>query len=206
MELASLYGMDKAAGRKGHCLIKALGRPLADRGGFSLMELVISLAVFAFGILGVIGMQMYALRGGSYSWNSSLAQRLAEQKLEFLKGKEYVYAQMTFFGTLQNTQQNVPELDRLAQGANDTIRVDIEEYGALKESPAVFYAANPGDAAPASPYDRFRRITIQRIVNGALGTDNMMLVKVIVYWVGPESDSANAATHRKIIMSGMIAL
>ena len=175
------------------------------RSGFSLIELLISLSVFAFGILGVIGMQMYALRGNSYSWNSTLAQRLVEQKLEYLKGERYTYATMTTFGTIQLNQDSVPVADRLAETANDTVRVDIEGYGQLKESPAVFYA-NPGGNVPASPYDRFERITIQKIVNGALGTDNRMVVRVIVYWVGPGSDPATLSTHKKIAMQGMVAL
>ena len=184
---------------------KGLFWPLRERSGFSLIELLVSLTVFSFGILGVIGMQMYALRGNSYSWNSTLAQRIAEQKLEVLKAMEYQFAKLATFGDFEANQNNVPAADQITNvGANDSIRVDIEEFGLLKESPGAFYGS--AGAAAAAPYDRFKRITIQKIVDSASGTDSKMVIKVIVYWVGTDSDPANPATHRKIAMMGMVAL
>jgi prepilin-type N-terminal cleavage/methylation domain-containing protein len=180
------------------------GARINNESGFSLVELLVASSVFAFGMLGVIGLQMYAIRGGSYSWNSTLAQRLAQQKIEYLESKKYTSAQDAIFGTLESNQNNVPVNDRVTAGGNDTIRVDIEGFGQVKENPATYFGSGVGSAV--APYDRFRRITIQKIVNGALGTDNRMVVKVIVYWVGQDSDPSDPASYRKISMMEMIAL
>src|SRR5512139_1345873 len=57
--------------------------------GFSLIELLISLTILAFGMLAVGGMQITTAKGGFSSNNVTTATILAQSKLEELKRFSY---------------------------------------------------------------------------------------------------------------------
>lgn len=57
--------------------------------GFSLIELLISLTILAFGMLAVGGMQITTAKGGFSSNNVTTATVLAQSKLEELKRFSY---------------------------------------------------------------------------------------------------------------------
>jgi prepilin-type N-terminal cleavage/methylation domain-containing protein len=55
------------------------------QGGFTLIEIVIALGVFAVGMLGLTAMQMHALRSGSSGRHSSQAAAIAQSQMEQLQ-------------------------------------------------------------------------------------------------------------------------
>jgi type IV pilus assembly protein PilV len=56
-----------------------------NRKGFSLLELLIGLAILAIGILAIAGMQMTSIRGNFFSDNIMQASLLGQDRLEQLK-------------------------------------------------------------------------------------------------------------------------
>lgn len=59
--------------------------------GFTLIEVMVALVIFAFGILAVLGMQTSAIRGGHQSNNLSEAARIGANKIEEFVSEEYAY-------------------------------------------------------------------------------------------------------------------
>jgi len=59
---------------------------IAEKRGFSLIEVMIGIIFLAIGILAVAGMQATSVRGNFYSNNVMLATYVAQDRLEFLKG------------------------------------------------------------------------------------------------------------------------
>lgn len=57
--------------------------------GFTLLEVLISLVVLAFGLLAAAGLLVTAIRGNSFSHHLTEATILAEAKLEALKNLNY---------------------------------------------------------------------------------------------------------------------
>jgi type IV pilus assembly protein PilV len=53
-----------------------------SQGGFSLIEVMIALAILAFGLLAMSGMQIHAMRGGASGRQSSQAAAIAQDKME----------------------------------------------------------------------------------------------------------------------------
>ncbi|HNR51768.1 MAG: prepilin-type N-terminal cleavage/methylation domain-containing protein [Bacteriovoracaceae bacterium] len=53
--------------------------------GFTLIELVIAILVFAVGILGIVKMQSLSITGNSYGMHMSQAVNIAQDKLEELQ-------------------------------------------------------------------------------------------------------------------------
>ena len=59
--------------------------------GFSLIEVMVAMIIFAFGILAVLGMQVTAIRGGSQSQNLSDAASAGANMIETLISQDYAY-------------------------------------------------------------------------------------------------------------------
>ncbi len=57
-------------------------KTLKREDGFSLIEVVVCLLIFAFGLLSLAGMQIISIRGNSFSNNLSQATTLAQDKME----------------------------------------------------------------------------------------------------------------------------
>lgn len=64
-------------------------------GGFSLIEVLISLTIFSVGLLAVAGMQITSIKGNFSSGNVTNATVLAQSKLEDLKSLSYTDANLT---------------------------------------------------------------------------------------------------------------
>lgn len=89
--------------------------------GFTLLELMVSLVIMSVGMLGIIGMFVYAIGGNAEGRNLSRATNLAGKKIEELKFTAYanltsdsagVYAPAPdkIFKTRYWTTKNVAEL------------------------------------------------------------------------------------------------
>jgi hypothetical protein len=116
-----------------------------------------------------------------------MAQKIAQQRMDYIVRLSYSAAkESTFTGGFQTDQSNVPKEDRLSLGPDDSVLVDIEDYGALMKNPNELYKDEDGDGVLDAPYDRFKRITIMKLIEGATGEDLHMVVKVVVYWRGAE--------------------
>jgi type IV pilus assembly protein PilV len=57
--------------------------------GFTLIELVVAIVIFAIGIVGVVKLQMAAVAGNAYSQNLSQALTVAQNEVEFLQSLDY---------------------------------------------------------------------------------------------------------------------
>lgn len=68
------------------CHTKSIVR---TRCGFTLLEVMIALAVLSIGLLGLSAMQMVAVKGTAFSSEMTYASMLAQQKLEELKNCDY---------------------------------------------------------------------------------------------------------------------
>lgn len=62
---------------------------LKNNKGFTLLELLIALAVLAIGLLGIAGMMISAIQGNAFGGKMSMAENLASQRLEFFKNLGY---------------------------------------------------------------------------------------------------------------------
>jgi type IV pilus assembly protein PilV len=65
------------------------------RQGFTLIEVLIALAILTVGLLAAAKMQISAIQGNYFSNNTTTALSLAEQKMEDLLGRTYTDAAVT---------------------------------------------------------------------------------------------------------------
>lgn len=203
---------------------------LKTNGGFSLVELLVALTILAVGMLGVLGMQVFAIRGNAFASNMTVAENIARQKIEYYNNVSYGTIRTVnpsplpsvkvagFTNTVVYGQTNVatttlPVEDRIAVSAigNDVDGVDIEGYGMLRAdwNNTVFEdrlnnvtkAAVP-DGIPDPPFDKFRRVTIFKVIDGeytvtgSMYSDCTIVIKVLVFWRGPEG-----AEHKVVMMT-----
>lgn len=63
----------------------------ATEEGFTLIEVMVALVIFAFGILAVLGMQTTAIRGGHQSNNLTEASRIGANLIEQFVSQDYAY-------------------------------------------------------------------------------------------------------------------
>jgi prepilin-type N-terminal cleavage/methylation domain-containing protein len=64
---------------------QSVGGVLSRKNGFSLLEVLIALLLFAVGILAIGGIQIGSIRGNSFSQEVTQATVLSQEKLEELK-------------------------------------------------------------------------------------------------------------------------
>lgn len=64
-------------------------------GGFTLIELVVAILIFAIGIVGIMKMHQASIQSNNFSMNLTQALNIAEDKIEFLRGIDFTDANMT---------------------------------------------------------------------------------------------------------------
>jgi len=62
---------------------------LKKQKGFTLIEVLFSLIIFAVGLLAIAGMQITSIKGNHFSSNVTQAAVLAQNKLEYLKNLSF---------------------------------------------------------------------------------------------------------------------
>jgi prepilin-type N-terminal cleavage/methylation domain-containing protein len=71
---------------------------IGNAGGFSLIELIIAMAILAFGMLAAASMQYSAIRNNTNGNIYTQANMLAKAKLEYLKNLDIDSAELTVSG------------------------------------------------------------------------------------------------------------
>jgi len=126
---------------------------LASEGGFTLIEVLIGISIFAIGILAVARMQMITVRNTTVGNLTSQATMLAHQKMEELK--------TTAFADLINEVENNIDADGNAGGN---------------------YNRTTTITTPAAPLDAHaRQIQVQVQWNAAHGGNRTIAVNSLTY-------------------------
>lgn len=60
-------------------------RRLRDQGGFTLLEVMITLVILAIGLLGLAGLQVIAIKGNSFGQQVTVASTMAQNQLEQMR-------------------------------------------------------------------------------------------------------------------------
>lgn len=68
--------------------------PLSKNTGFTLIEIMVAVAILAIGILAVSSMQMHSVEGNSLAGNTTEAITVAENELERLIGLPYTHVDL----------------------------------------------------------------------------------------------------------------
>ncbi len=110
------------------CLKYSVRHPSAPQGGYSIIEVMISLAIFAIGILGVATLQIMATNGNTNARKCSEASELAQGKIEALMATPYANVAdeivLTADGyTLQCVIVNQQDMD--GDGDTDIMEVEV---------------------------------------------------------------------------------
>ena len=71
------------------CSFNRIQRSLLDQGGFTLIEAMVAIVIFAIGILGAYQLQMYAVNGNTTANRVSAATKGAEYVVEELLAQDF---------------------------------------------------------------------------------------------------------------------
>jgi len=67
---------------------------IARQAGFTLVEIMIAVAVFAFGVLAIAAIQVWSMRGNASSQSITEAGNLASSQIERLMALDYTHADL----------------------------------------------------------------------------------------------------------------
>ncbi len=95
-----------------------------DQKGFTLIEVMIAVAILAIFVLGIASMQMSAIRGNNLGDNITCALTLAEDKMEELLGLDYNNPELA-----DGVKGNDSDLSRIDDGWIDRQELNIDETG-----------------------------------------------------------------------------
>lgn len=82
-------------------------RNLKKENGFTLLEVIVSIAILTFGLLAVASMQITAIRGNDLAGRVTEASGWGQEKVEELSGLSYTDADLDPNGN-PHTEQNPP--------------------------------------------------------------------------------------------------
>lgn len=90
---------------------------LDDRGGFTLIEVLIAMAIFSVGILGVAAMQLTAVRGNTSAGNVTANTFIGEDRVETLMSVPYGWVNLS--NGAHAPAQDVDGIDNDVDGTTD---------------------------------------------------------------------------------------
>jgi len=67
----------------------------SNRAGFTLLELVIAICIFAIGIVGIMKMHQASIQSNNFSMQLTQALNISEDRIEYLRGLPFSNADMT---------------------------------------------------------------------------------------------------------------
>lgn len=117
--------------------------------GFTLLEVIIAIAILSYGLLAVAAMQMGAINGNSLAYKLTERTTLAQDKMEELMGLSYTHADVrdddsTVGVTTTHTEPSPPKNYTIIWIVDDenpvtnskkiTVRVTLREKGVTKVS------------------------------------------------------------------------
>lgn len=79
-------------------------------GGFTLIELVVAILVFALGIMGILKMHQATVQANNFSMQLTEAVNAAEDQMEFLRGLSFNHNSMSIgaHNTTTTISRNIP--------------------------------------------------------------------------------------------------
>ncbi len=95
-----------------------------NKRGFTVIEVMIAVAILSIGLLGVASMQMKAIRSNNLSDNVSCALTLAEDKMEELMWYDYFNPELE-----DVSDSNNDDLSRIDEEWIDKQELNIDETG-----------------------------------------------------------------------------
>lgn len=99
-----------------------MGRKGSDEGGYSLIELVVSILMFALGFIGVMKMQQQAIMGNGYSQQMGNALNIADTQSESLRG-------LTLSDADMSTGNHTATSTQVLQGVTYTLTWTVSTTG-----------------------------------------------------------------------------
>lgn len=156
------------------------GKMVKRAKGFTVIEVLIALAILSVGIMALISMMIQVVKANAFSDKMTKAAALVQDKMEELRRLQYEDAQLT------------------NRGDNNDVSTDVQGTPALFTSPDHSDAEPDGDPAPSVTLSS----TLQRVWNVADNTPNigsvtnpkMKTVTVIVGWQGSKAYYVAAKT------------
>jgi type IV pilus assembly protein PilV len=111
-----------------------------EQRGLTLLEVLVALAIFAFGMLGIAGLQAASMRGNATSIKMTTAVQLASQRVEELLNTAYddddlADAQDDGAGGLDNDTQTSADHSELGVQAGDVGRTYDLFWNVVDDSP-----------------------------------------------------------------------
>lgn len=101
-------------------------------GGFSLIEVMVSMGILAFGLLGIAAIQVYGIRGNSGGQHLSEASAVARNRIEELSRTGFNSATLNDSGnawvnttTIQTTSQAYTRTERITNEGADLKELEI---------------------------------------------------------------------------------
>jgi len=166
------------------------------RGGFSLIEVLISLVILSVGLMAIAQMQVAAIRGIAFSRHMTSATYLARQQLEYLRSLPYDDGSPT--DSPLDSSGN-PIVDKAGNGVliDDSNGSATAALGDGLPSDFHEHANNPlsetGAAAQAGEMPYYVRWTVERGgPNGTAGglspgAQQMVIVVEVIWWENNQS-------------------
>lgn len=97
------------------------GTKLSRNEGFSLIEVLISLAILAVGLLSLALLQISAIKGNAGAWKSTVATDLAQTKLELFRRAAWAAIDNSAYAP--GAGATVPAYASVTAGAGDNVFV-----------------------------------------------------------------------------------
>ncbi|OQX13983.1 MAG: hypothetical protein BWK76_15370 [Desulfobulbaceae bacterium A2] len=126
--------------------------PLSRQEGFSLVEVMVALAIFAIGLLSIAAMQVTAIRGNSSARRLSEATSLLQDVAERVLEEPYVNTLTAYNVLPAAASYNVTSAPSYSQiYYKDIFPVDSPALDQAVAYTVSIYLQNPGDLVPPMP-------------------------------------------------------